>query len=655
MIFACLKRHTRSARLTLWAVGWTLVSIHFLVQLLEPAGSHGIPLLRAIDAAALQFSAVLFLTSVTSVVENRAKRALLLLVLAIPSVTYAVLDGIGAPWRWPYALCLAIGFCGAALFFFSVERRLSLFFASVTVVSSLAGGWALRAALNGSFHEGTVILLGLGFALPGIFICRNYWSPTPAVFTIAGGFLSWGASFPMLLLGNRVAPHLTLPGGLWDTPKLFVAFGMILAVVEDKSRAILGMQRQAEMLNRQLERFSAITSRLLNSTAPDTTCQDIATAITEVTSFSKALIYVDSGEGTLRIAGVSGLSAESLQTLEERTREWNIAHIQEICSSQRRIGKTSFLLPDVALFGLRRQSDGEGMIGLLIPLCSASGAYLGSITLAASCDERAIPLQELARIESLAGDLAVAVELRSLHTQLVCSEKLAAMGQLVAGVAHELNNPLTAIMGFGELISDAITSARTNDYLKRLMNETRRMKRMTDNLLRFSRQSSPQTHATHLSPVVQEVLALCEFKARSSKVSVEADIAADLPLLALNEDEIKQVLLNLFNNSCDALHETPDPRHVRIRAYRNGANAVVEVEDTGPGFSNLSRALEPFYTTKPVGEGTGLGLSVCYGIAKRRGGELRIENVKPNGARVTLEVPLVESQPQSLLVAGANA
>jgi len=655
MIFACLKRHTRSARLTLWAVGWTLVSIHFLAQLLEPAGSPAIRWLQAVDAGALQFSAAVFLTSVSSVVEKRANRFVLLLVLAVPSVSYVVLDAAGATWRLPYVLCLATCFGGAALFFFKVERRFSMFFGGVTAVSCLAGGWGLRAVLNGSFHEGAIILLGLGFALPGVFLYRNDRAPSPAVLTITGGFLSWGASFPMLLLGSRIAPHLTLPGGFWDTPKLFVAFGMILAVVEEKSSALLGMQRQAELLNRQLERFAGITSRLLNSTAPDTICQDIATAITEVTGFRKALIHLDSAEGTLRIAGVSGLAAESLQALEERGREGNIGQVQAICSSTRKIGKNSFLLPDLSLFGLRRQTDGEGMIGVVIPLCSGAGAFLGSITLAALCGESAIPREELARIESLAGDLAVAVELRSLHTQLVCSEKLAAMGELVAGVAHELNNPLTAIMGFGELISDALTSARPNEYVKRLMNEARRMKRMTDNLLRFSRRSSPESNAAHLSPVVQEVLALCEFKARSSKLHVEAEIAPDLPMVAANEDEIKQVLLNLFNNSCDALHGIAGSKQFRIRAYRSGANAVVEVEDTGPGFSNLSRALESFYTTKPVGKGTGLGLSVCYGIAKRRGGDLRIENLKPSGARVTLEVPLVETYPQSIIAAGAPA
>jgi signal transduction histidine kinase len=664
MIFACLKRHTRSARLTLWAVGWTLVFTHFLAQLLEPAGVHASPLLLAIDAGALQAAAVAFLVSVSSVAESRSKRTLLLLALTVPSVAYSVLAACVVPSRWPYALCLVVCFVGAACFFFWMERRFSLFLSAVALLSSVGGAWALRAAINGSFLEGTVVLLGLGFALPGVFICRNYWAPSPAVLTISGGFLCWGGVFPLHLLIHRFTPSVNLPIALWDAPKLFVAFGMILAVVEDKSEAILGMQHQAEALSRQLERFSAITSHLLSSPAPETICPDIASAITEVSSFRAALILIENPEGTLRIAGSSGLSKGSLLRVHERTRGWTLAHIHSVCSQERRISKVSFLLSSNHAAALSPATDktagschADNSAELLIPLYTAAGACLGCITLAAPNDESQIPSQELARIESLAADLAVAVELKSLHTQLVWSEKLAALGQLVAGVAHELNNPLTAIMGFGELLGDAITSGRTGDQLKRLISETRRMKRITDNLLRFSRKSSGESNAARLSPVVQEVMTLCEYYTRKFKVSVEVDIAPNLPLLAINEDEIKQVLLNLFNNSCDALHDSAGSKQIKIRAYQAGSRAVVQVEDTGPGFSNLNRALDPFYTTKPAGKGTGLGLSVCYGIAKRRGGDLRIENAEPHGARVTLEVPVVEprSQAQPLLVASAHA
>jgi C4-dicarboxylate-specific signal transduction histidine kinase len=113
-----------------------------------------------------------------------------------------------------------------------------------------------------------------------------------------------------------------------------------------------------------------------------------------------------------------------------------------------------------------------------------------------------------------------------------------------------------------------------------------------------------------LSPLVHEVLALCEYYTRKRNVRVDLDIAPGLPPLAVHEDEIKQILLNLFKNSSDALEGPAGNKRISIRAYQSGARAVIEVEDSGPGFSNLNRALDPFFTTKPSGKGTGLGLRI---------------------------------------------
>jgi two-component system, NtrC family, sensor kinase len=128
-----------------------------------------------------------------------------------------------------------------------------------------------------------------------------------------------------------------------------------------------------------------------------------------------------------------------------------------------------------------------------------------------------------------------------------------------------------------------------------------------------------------------------------------------LPLLAVNEDEIKQILLNLLNNASDALEARPGSKRISIRAYQKGRRVVIEVEDTGPGFGNLHRALNPFYTTKPAGKGTGLGLSVCYEIVRKRGGDLEIENVKPHGARVTIKFLVADTPAPPLLAAVARA
>jgi two-component system NtrC family sensor kinase len=657
IIFVCLKRQARSAQLTLWTIGWALVFTHFLAQLLEPEQGHVSSLLLAIDSTALQAAAVIFLVSVSSVVEDYAKRVLLLFVLGVPSISYVAFTSCDVRARWPYVFCLMVCFAGGACCFLRTHGRWSPYMAATTFLCSLTGAWAIRAALRGSFDEGTIALLGVGYGLAGAFICRNSRRVSPAMLTISGGFFFWGAVFPIGLLVDRLAPKLIIPGELWNTPKFFVAFGMILAVVEDKSTSIAGMKQKAETLSRQLERFSAITSRLLGGARPDVACPAIASAITEISNFSIAVVQLEDVERRLWVAGASGLSAESLHRLQAQTQDWTIDHIKSVCSHAQLIGKSSYVLPAYEAIPFALTADQITLRGneLLIPLCSPGGATVGCIRLAEPRDPHAIDALELSRIEMLAADLAVAVELKALHTQLVWSEKLAALGQLLAGVAHELNNPLTVIMGYGELISDAIAAPHTRDQLLKMVNEARRMKRIIGNLLRFSRQSARETQIVELFPLVQDVLALREYHTRTRNVRVELDIAPDLPYLAANEDEIKQILLNLFNNSSDALEGIAGDKQIRIRAYQDGLRAVIEVEDTGPGFGNLTRALDPFYTTKPVGKGTGLGLSVCYGIVKERGGDIRIENVQPHGARVIIELPVVEATTEPLLAAVALA
>jgi len=658
VIFVCLKRQARSPRLTLWTFGWALVFTHFLAQLLEPERGHVSSLLLAVDSGSLQAAAICFLVSVSFVVKNSARRIFLLFILAVPSVTYVACTAYDVHARWPYVLCLVTCFGGAACFFLRFNRK-TLYLVAVTTLCSLAGAWAIGAALRGSFDEGTIALLGIGFGLPSVFICGNQRRRSPAMLTIAGGFLCWGAVFPIGLLIDRIAPNLIIPGELWNTPKFFVAFGMILAVVEDKSKSISVMQHKAQALNRQLERFSAITSRLLSGARPDTMCPAIAAAITEVSNFRVAVVQLEDAERRLRVAGSSGLSPESLRNLEVHALNWTLDHVKTLCSHAQLMGKNLYLLipPGAIPFALRGNSNARWENGeeLLIPLCSAGGVTVGCIRLSSPREPNAIDALELSRIEMLATDLAVAVELKALHTQLVWSEKLAALGELLAGVAHELNNPLTVIMGYGELIGDAIVAPPVRDQLTKLVSEARRMKRIIGNLLRFSRQGARDTQSVQLSPLVQDVLALREYYTRTRNIRVELDIAPDLPSLAVSEDELKQILLNLVNNSSDALEGLPGSKQMSIRGYQSGLRAVIEVEDTGPGFGNLNRALDPFYTTKPVGKGTGLGLSVCYGIVKERGGDLRIENVEPHGARVTIELPLAEETALPLVAVEVHA
>jgi two-component system, NtrC family, sensor kinase len=649
-IFLALKRHSHSARLQLWMVAWFFVFTHFVAQMLEPPTGDVSPFLLAIDLGALQAAAVAFVVSVSAVAEDKRMRTLMLLITGIPSVAYAVLASYDLHTRWPYVLCLVTCFVGGILLLFWV-RRFSRYAVSLALVGSAIAIWAIRAALHGSFDEGLTALLGLGYALPGVFLCRNYWRASPGILTAAGGFFCWGAVFPVGMLIDHIAPHANVPAELWNTPKLFVAFGMILAIVEDKSESIESMQRKERALNHQLERFSTITSQLLSGATVDLLCNEIASAITDVSNFRLAVIELESGGHGLRLAGASGLSPAVLADMEKKARQWNAEDIKDFCSRSRQIGQNSFLLSateaakyDPLKSTLQYEPNPYWNTGdeLLIPLCSARGGYLGCIGLDDPRDVTAVNATELARIELLAADLAVALELKSLQSQLIRSEKLAALGQLVAGVAHELNNPLTAVMGYGDLLSDDVPSGPAREKLDKLTNESRRMKKIVENLLRFSRQSSMDRQSVDLSPVVRDVLMLWEYYAHTRGLEIISDIRSNLPRVAVDEDQFKQILLNLVNNSIAAVEDMEGAKRITVRAFTRGNRAVVEVEDSGPGFKDLNRAFDPFYTTKPVGKGTGLGLSICYGIIKEHDGEIRIANLQPHGSRVTVELPLGE-------------
>jgi signal transduction histidine kinase len=651
-IFLALKRHSHSARLQLWMVAWFLIFTHFVAQMLEPATGDVSPHLLAIDLASLQAAAVAFVVSVSVVAEDKGKRTLMLLVTGVPSVAYTILASYDVHARWPYVISLFACFVGGILFLFWV-RKFSTYAISLALAGSVVAFWAIQAALRGSFDEGLTALLGLGFALPGVFLCRNYWRASPGILTAAGGFFCWGAVFPVGMLLDHIAPHANIPAELWNTPKLFVAFGMILAIVEDKSESIKSMQRKERALNHQLERFSTITSQLLSGATVDLLCDEIASAITEVSNFRCAVIELDTAGHGLRVAGAGGISPAALTELREKARLWTADDIKDFCARGRQIGQNSFLLTalEAAKYSplkssLKYESNPHWNTGdeLMIPLCSARGGALGCIALDDPRDVEAVNPQELARIELLAADLAVAIELKSLQSQLIRSEKLAALGQLVAGVAHELNNPLTAVMGYGDLLSDDVPVGPAREKLDKLVNESRRMKKIVENLLRFSRQSTVDRQPVDLAPVVRDVLTLREYYAHTRGLEILADIRSNLPRVAVDEDQFKQILLNLVNNSIDAVETVEGPKRITVRAFARGNRAIVEVEDTGPGFSDLNRALDPFYTTKPVGKGTGLGLSICYGIIKEHDGEIRLANLQPHGSRVTVELPLGESR-----------
>jgi two-component system NtrC family sensor kinase len=230
--------------------------------------------------------------------------------------------------------------------------------------------------------------------------------------------------------------------------------------------------------------------------------------------------------------------------------------------------------------------------------------------------------------------------LRRTQEQLLHSEKMAAVGQLISGVAHELNNPLTAILGYSQLLlSSGHMPPQGMEYSDKLYKQAQRTHRIVQNLLSFARQHKPERVAVQLNQILEDTLALRDYDLRLSNIRVHYDLASDLPMTAADPHQLQQVFLNLVNNAVDAMLEASNEGDLFVSTRAEDERLIIQFKDSGPGVKDASRVFDPFYTTKPVGKGTGLGLSICYGIISEHGGSIGVTNVQPSGACFTIDLP----------------
>ena len=246
-------------------------------------------------------------------------------------------------------------------------------------------------------------------------------------------------------------------------------------------------------------------------------------------------------------------------------------------------------------------------------------------------------------------------EKKVMNQQIIETGKLASLGELAAGIAHEINNPVAIMVEEAGWIGDLLEEDNFKDRenylecqraLKQIQNQGGRCKQITHKLLSFARKTDPSAAEVNLNDLIREVVSLSEQRAKYANVQMETHLSLEIPPVRLSPSEMQQVLLNLINNAIDAMGKGGG--RLGVADWMEDGYLVIEVSDTGPGIpeANLPRIFDPFFTTKPVGEGTGLGLSICYGIIKKMNGEFRVRSAIGQGTTFQVWVPVAGQKPR---------
>ncbi len=389
------------------------------------------------------------------------------------------------------------------------------------------------------------------------------------------------------------------------------------------------------------------------------TLQDLSELVQGVTKAAMQLFKADMGilwlvGGTeLHPVGWAGIEESALRALRFRLEE----RFRERAAAERRVPIADLLAGTRSPHPIAAVVEHPGRI-LAVSLVSAG--RLGGLLAVASHRPREFSAMEERLLTILADHASIALEnvrlyqqlkdrfeeLQRTQSRLLQTEKIAVMGQLLAGVAHELNNPLSVVTGQTALLRQMVGGGPLAERAEKISKAAERCARIVRNFLTLARQRPPEHEQVRLNQVVREAVELLAYPLRVDDVQVTLDLVDDLPVLWADPNQLHQVVVNLVTNAHHAMRETQPPRRLTFTTQYDLAQERLSltVADTGPGVPPeiQGRIFEPFFTTKATEQGTGLGLSLCHGIIEAHGGTIRVDSRPGQGAVFRVELPLGE-------------
>ena len=411
---------------------------------------------------------------------------------------------------------------------------------------------------------------------------------------------------------------------------------------------------RAESHLRILHRVAETVSRTLDV---EDVLRTAVEALTHVTGHEIASLHLLSGDGrTLELRGERGMSAR----LREVNRALPVGEglIGRVAAAGRTLQLVRTFEDSRLYTPARAVVREERILGFVCVPIHCRGRVLGTLSLGRKTRHR-FDVHEVALVEAAADQIGIALddarlysetrrqleELRRAQEHLLRAERLSAVGELASGVAHEINNPLTTILGQTHLLlTHPEVTPHVRERLGIVADEATRAARIVQSLLLFARRSTPERRPCALADQVWRVLELKSYELRQDSVRVVTEFAP-CPAVLTDDGQFRQVLLNLVQNAHQAMLRGAGERLLGVRVWSAGGKAYVEMRDTGPGIPDeiLPKIFDPFFTTRPPGEGSGLGLSVSYGIVTDLGGRLRAGNHPEGGAVFVIELPLEDT------------
>lgn len=640
-------------RKLLWLTGWAFEVIR-LGMAVSGRGQSGVGL--AVMRGSVEMAPLMFLASLAPQYLTRKPRILFVVAFGTPLLLYTVLVSL-IPASGLVARTLLLIFAGLSLSvaaLWSVRRRILPIWLSLAIVG-LVGSGCIWLTVQQDYGR-ALMLAESGVLLMSAFLfALEFRRVTAGVVFTAGGLTLW--ALPAMVstaAGPAVVPEILARS--ISLVKVITAMGMVVLVLEDEIASNLAAQQRDRRARAEIEKYTEIHLAPMPFEENDAEYDRICATIAAVSRFGQAAIFVRNADGAFRMAGRAGMDGALEGALDALARRTTEAKTREVARGSYFVSEIgSLTLMDLS--PLMEPGDELKLMNFrkahVMGIRSRDGRLQGALLLAGlKKPEEPLLTEDVLPLEMLVSRIAAAREHQALVRRLIQSERLGGLGQLAGGVAHELNNPLTVVTGYAQLLAESDSGAE-REAAEVILNESRRMKQIIESMLRFRSASPAGRELVSLGLVLEDIEKLVRPELDRTHVELRLNIAGDLPRVRADGDQIRQVFLQVIRNAISSLEETPEDavRRLTVQVVAVERNLQVMFSDTGPGFADTARAFDPFYTTRHPGEGVGLGLSICYAIIREHRGEISAVNLHPHGAAVVIELPAEEAgaAPQDLL------